>query len=289
MSETQLNRQTQLNRSSAPLYVQVREALRQRITLDALPPGTMLPTEEELQATFGVSRSVVRQALGDLADAGLVERRRGRGSVVSAPSEHRRRLQEAGGLQRQVLASGHSLHTRLLDLRAVEAPDDLRGALGSTDAWRLERLRSVDDAPSIFMRTWVPRDVAPGLTAGELGGGSLLALLRSLGHDPVGGHRQVQAVPAAAEVAQHLGIDAGTAVLLLTGETRDRGGRCLEWFHAWHSPQTVFDIDAVVAPNTPAAPAVSMIEGEERRRRTSARDERLLELVTQMRDLISES
>jgi len=281
--------EAQLDRSSAPLYVQVREALKQRITEDALPPGAMLPTEEELQSTFGVSRSVVRQALGDLADAGLVERRRGRGSVVSAPGEHRRRLQEAGGLHRQVLDSGHSMATRVLDLQAVTAPVDAQRALDTRDAWQLERVRSVDGEPSVFMRTWVPREVAPRLTADELGGGSLLALLRGLGHAPVGGQRHVQAVPAEADVAQHLGIGAGAPVLLLTGETRDRAGRCLEWFRAWHSPRTVFDVDAVVAPEALPAPGSSPTAGDGSLAEGLSKEERLLALLDQMREVLGDT
>jgi GntR family transcriptional regulator len=71
-----------LEREQGPLYAQIREALREQIDSRSLPPGAPLPTEDELQASFGVSRSVVRQALGQLAEMGLIVRQRGRGSVV---------------------------------------------------------------------------------------------------------------------------------------------------------------------------------------------------------------
>ena len=66
-----------------PLHSQVSAVLRSRITDGSLPAGSLLPTEAELTERFGISRSVVRQALLALTGEGLVLRGRGRGSVVA--------------------------------------------------------------------------------------------------------------------------------------------------------------------------------------------------------------
>jgi len=55
--------------------------LRDRIAAHEIPPGSKLP-EEALCSEFGVSRARVREALGTLAERGLVERRPNRGAVV---------------------------------------------------------------------------------------------------------------------------------------------------------------------------------------------------------------
>ena len=47
-----------------------------------LTPGAKLPTESELMAAFGVSRTVVREALSRLQAAGMIETRHGIGSFV---------------------------------------------------------------------------------------------------------------------------------------------------------------------------------------------------------------
>jgi GntR family transcriptional regulator len=73
------------------------------------------------------------------------------------------------------------------------------------------------------------------------------------GFEPLGGPRQLQAVPADETVAAHLGLDVGVPVLLLQGVTRDQDGRGLEWFTAWHRPDTVFDVDAQVVVRPPRA------------------------------------
>lgn len=60
----------------------VIEALKGRITAGLLPPGAKLPTEVELVREFGVSRTVVREAIAMLSGDGLVQSRQGAGVFV---------------------------------------------------------------------------------------------------------------------------------------------------------------------------------------------------------------
>ncbi|MDR7126456.1 FadR/GntR family transcriptional regulator [Pseudotabrizicola sp. 4114] len=79
--------------SSAPrphqpqtLVVQVRDALRAQITEGQFRPGDRLPSEARLTEGFGVSRTVVREAIAALRSDGLVEPRQGAGVFVLPPS-----------------------------------------------------------------------------------------------------------------------------------------------------------------------------------------------------------
>lgn len=67
-----------------PRYRQLAETLRAEIAGGRLCVGDLLPTEMDLCAAHGVSRHTAREALRLLADDGLIERRQGAGSVVSA-------------------------------------------------------------------------------------------------------------------------------------------------------------------------------------------------------------
>ena len=75
-----------------PLSEQLAEALALSIREGKLAPGHRLPTESALVQRFGVSRTVVREALSRLKTLGLVETRQGSGAFVrssaSAPSDH---------------------------------------------------------------------------------------------------------------------------------------------------------------------------------------------------------
>ncbi|MGO1939907.1 MAG: GntR family transcriptional regulator [Agrococcus casei] len=68
---------------TTPQYQVIRTELESRITSGELAPGDKLPTEAELQAQYGVSRSVAQRVLNELANAGLVVRRARRGTHVS--------------------------------------------------------------------------------------------------------------------------------------------------------------------------------------------------------------
>jgi GntR family transcriptional repressor for pyruvate dehydrogenase complex len=60
----------------------VADGLREAITAQQLAAGSRLPTEAALAERFGVSRSVVREAVSRLASEGLVESHQGSGLFV---------------------------------------------------------------------------------------------------------------------------------------------------------------------------------------------------------------
>jgi GntR family transcriptional regulator, transcriptional repressor for pyruvate dehydrogenase complex len=65
---------------------QTARRIEQAILSGKLAPGDQLPSEREISADMGVSRSVVREALGRLASMGLVRSVHGSGTRVEAPS-----------------------------------------------------------------------------------------------------------------------------------------------------------------------------------------------------------
>jgi GntR family transcriptional repressor for pyruvate dehydrogenase complex len=65
------------------LTEQVSTAMMTRIATGALVPGSRLPTEQALSGEFGVSRTVVREAIARLKAEGLVETRQGAGAFVA--------------------------------------------------------------------------------------------------------------------------------------------------------------------------------------------------------------
>ena len=69
--------------SDTPLYRQISEILRDRIQKGIFKPGSRIPTEHELCESFGVSRISVRQALAELVNDRMLEKRQGSGTYVS--------------------------------------------------------------------------------------------------------------------------------------------------------------------------------------------------------------
>lgn len=71
--------------SRQPAYKAVSEVMENHILSGQLKPGTTLPAEMELAGQFGVNRSTVREAIRQLEQEGLVERRGGKKLFVALP------------------------------------------------------------------------------------------------------------------------------------------------------------------------------------------------------------
>lgn len=112
-------------------------------------PGDSLPSEAELCARFGVSRMTVRQALQELSNEGLVERRRGQGTFVASRPVHRRPgvflsfTEEMG--RRGVQASSRLLSAGRERARPQEVAD--LGLSADDEVVRIVRVRLADGVP----------------------------------------------------------------------------------------------------------------------------------------------
>jgi DNA-binding FadR family transcriptional regulator len=130
-------------RGRAPAYQILADELRAEITSGRLRPGERLPTEPELCARSGVSRSTVREALRLLSSQHLIVTTRGvtGGSFVAQPSPEKMAESLSAGV-RLLLATEGAGGNELMEIREMlEIPAAGLAAQRRTDA-DLERLRS---------------------------------------------------------------------------------------------------------------------------------------------------
>lgn len=114
---------------------QVATELEQWILSD-YRPGARLPTEPELCTRFGVSRTVVRDALRTLSSIGLVDVRQGVGIVVAGPEDETLTHALSVRLQTSEVTVGDVLDARLGLETALAAEASRRG---TPDDWRALR------------------------------------------------------------------------------------------------------------------------------------------------------
>jgi DNA-binding FadR family transcriptional regulator len=81
---------TEISRTTA--VEEVRSQLLASIRSGELAPGDRLDSEQTLARAFGVSRPVIREALGGLRSMGLIVSQAGRGSFVAEPAADPSRL-----------------------------------------------------------------------------------------------------------------------------------------------------------------------------------------------------
>jgi GntR family transcriptional repressor for pyruvate dehydrogenase complex len=129
-------------------FEQSVERLAEAIRLGVFQPGDRLPPERELADLMQVSRMTLREALGALRDAGLVETRRGRAGgtyVLQAVRRRPSKVEEAGRRPDRRLQDA-------LDFRRVVEPGAAALAASRTleeadRAQLTEALEAVERAP----------------------------------------------------------------------------------------------------------------------------------------------
>jgi GntR family transcriptional repressor for pyruvate dehydrogenase complex len=82
------------------LSEQVAAVLRERVAQGQFAPGARLPSEAQLAQDFGVSRTVVREAISRLKSEGLLDSRQGSGVFVQTAPVRSLRLDPRTGLSR---------------------------------------------------------------------------------------------------------------------------------------------------------------------------------------------
>ena len=142
------------------LYMQLSRALRDMIHQQGAKPGDPLPTEEQLGAAYGVSRSTIRDALAQLEQEHLVERRQGIGTFVSRPLL-KRDLQALTGFSEDMIARGLRPSSRLLDYQQpASAISPLTLRMPYAPLVRVVRQRLADGEPFGIHDTLIPQQVA---------------------------------------------------------------------------------------------------------------------------------
>jgi GntR family transcriptional regulator len=239
--------------SPLPYYVQVKRLLLHEIESADLQPGDLLPSEQELCQRFDVSRTVIRQALGELVNEGRLYRMRGKGTFIAKPKLQEQFIESTVGFFEDLTSRGHRVDSRVMSCEVVAASDRVANALEiETGAKCIElvRLRLVNGEVIAFTKSYLPHfdaEFFEKLTSADLGPVSLYRFLEEeWGLQIDSGHRSLEAVAASPMLARLLEIETGEPALSIESIGRDASGRVVEYFQAWHrGDRTRLEMDVV--------------------------------------------
>src|ERR1700722_13766718 len=168
---------TDMADDSSPKYAQVVAEIRRRIERGTYPPGSLLPSEHQLVAEFGVSRPTIVRSLASLRQDGWIDTQQGKGSFVRgrpalADAERTRPAHGVLDLAEAELAG------ELVQAGVKLAPPHVTALLGlpaGARAFVRQRLLSDDGEPVELASAWLPLEIAQGtdLASAELLGESL--------------------------------------------------------------------------------------------------------------------
>ena len=192
--------------------------------------GSRLPSERSLAAELGVSRTILRHALLELVEAGLLESAPQRGWFVT-----RQRLSEGpntlAGFTENARERGLNPGARIISQVVRPASFEEAETLGLSPAAEIveiERVRTLDMLPTAVQALCFPARLVPGLARARLEDVSLYAVLYSeYGITPARCDYTLQAERAEGLIAQHLEISEGAPVLVGRERTVDSEERVI--------------------------------------------------------------
>ena len=198
----------------------IKEAIRQRILDGEWQPGALLPNEVDLAAEFGCARATVNRAVRELAEEGLVERKRKAGTRVRT-SPVRRAQFEIPVVRREIESHGLMYRYELLSRTILDAPDWLTARMGLTKTGRILHLHCLhfgDNRPYQFEDRWINLGALPEAADTDFSSlGPNEWLIATIPYSDA----EISFSATAADVlmAQHLGCSLGDPLFLAERQT----------------------------------------------------------------------
>lgn len=251
-------------REAIPKYTQLRQRILNDIATRRLRPGDLLPSEHQLCETFGVSRTVVRQALLELEHEGLVDRVKGKGTFVARRKTPETLAHTLTGLYEEVAARGGHVHSEVRRQEVVPAEGEVARALELPEGEPvvlLERLRHVDGEPWSWTTTYLPLEIGRLVLDEDLRDQSLYELLGRHGIRAVRGVRSAEAMSADENQGRLLSVGTGGALLVLRSVSFDADDRIMEYFVAYHrGDRSRFEFQLTASTAVPSVTALRHVD-----------------------------
>jgi len=231
-----------------PYYIQLMEILKGKIERGDWQPGDQIPGEQDLCELYGISRTVVRQALLELELEGVINRRKGKGTFIALPKINEGLVQKLTGFYQDMAERGLNQTTKVLHQNVTPASEKVAQFLNiKTDENVVDilRLRFINDEPIQLVTTYIPLEICPALASVDLTNRSLYEFLETeCGIFIAKGHRYIEAVLANDTEAALLGIERGAPLLLLDSISYSEDEKPIEYYHALHrGDRSRFEVD----------------------------------------------
>ena len=215
----------------APLYLQLREIIREKVESGAYPPGTAIPSENTLAETYGIHRLSVRSAISALIYEGLLKSVQGKGVFVVGPKDERS-LETIGGFRQTMTELGHEPSTRIIT-RGVRAAGEcyalVLGIAPEDEVFYVKRVCCADGKPYSLEELYIPLGVLPSLGHSDLSLFSMYELYAFHGIRICEVRQSLELEQLDPGEARLLGVEPTDAVLKFQGISRDQRGRIIEF------------------------------------------------------------
>ncbi len=216
-----------------PLYLQLQKGLRDAIENRLVKAEAAIPTERELAEGFEISRITVRKAVDGLVGEGLLSRKRGAGTFVTAPRVEKS-FSRLTSFSEDMVSRGRRPHSVWVSKTEGAVTPEEALSLGlspGTSVYRFHRIRYADDLPMALEYSTIPGYC---LASPDAVAASLYEALEAAGHLPVRALQRLRAVNFTSEQAELLHVARGDAGLFIERRGFLIDGRAAEYTQSYY-------------------------------------------------------
>ena len=167
--------------SQIPLYTQLADIIKEMINNKELQEGHYLMSERDICKIQNISRMTVNKAIISLVNDGILERRQGKGTFVSYKKQNLTYAKMQGFTE---IAKNKNLNVKNkilkfeLKIPSNKVKEYLQ--LEDTDSlvFQIERIRFIDDEPTILEKIYIPEYMCPALSEDLVSNNSIYKLYR---------------------------------------------------------------------------------------------------------------
>lgn len=231
--------QSIINREAdTPLWLQLKSILQSQIQSGELQTDSRLYSEHELCRMYGVSRTVVREALSELVHDRYIYRIQGKGTFISGSKEEQDYAGSNIGFSGEMLGKGRKVQSRILKQILAKPSEREQRLLRLTrpqQVVQIRRLMHIDGKVRLLVDMSFPADLVSGFEKVNLGNKSIYDVLkRRYGLVPSSSERWIEAILPTDKQAAMLEVSPGTPMLGIESCTYLSDGRAFEYYYGVH-------------------------------------------------------
>ncbi|HFI0633625.1 TPA: trehalose operon repressor [Streptococcus suis] len=162
-------------------YQEIYNDLKEKIRTNEYTAGSLLPTEQQFQEMYGVSRDTVRKALAILTEGGLIQKVQGRGSMVLEQEILNFPVSGLTSYKELTHSLKISTKTNVVSLDQIVVNSNLSHLTGfepHSKVWKIVRTRSIDGKIAVVDTDYLAAEIVPNMTA-EIARGSIYEYLEN--------------------------------------------------------------------------------------------------------------
>ncbi len=148
-----------------PLAEQIYDIIVKGISDGTYPPGSLLPSENQLAEQFDVSRPTIRAAFARLVERGYVKRQRGIGTFVTQSPSIMNPLYQLLDVPERIKARGFTPGFRQLNSQIIQADSDTAGKLSiqaGSPVLNIHKVFTANEEPIILFINFIPTAIFEG-------------------------------------------------------------------------------------------------------------------------------